>query len=251
MLWMQLAGRKRLPPIAPRTLRPMMTAASTGPTPTISVRLVPEATTAWAMRASTSASCLDARVLSVQWQIGDDESGEVKTDASDATVSLSPAVVQVLREHLQRQAERRARWGSAWVESGYVFTCEDGSPLSPAMVTQQFERLAFEAGLPPIRLHDLRHSAASIMQMSGIASDASFDKICERRLPALQHTRRCMRRRAEPAAKPCDLRCHHFGCISWHDEATSVVAADDAMMQQRQRRRALARRDASSARGLR
>ncbi|WP_165964265.1 hypothetical protein [Actinomadura sp. KC216] len=42
-------------------------------------------------------------------------------------------------------------WGDAWVDSGYFFTREDGSALHPAHVTDQFERLAFEAGLPPIR----------------------------------------------------------------------------------------------------
>lgn len=114
---------------------------------------------------------LDAGVLTVAWQIttvgGQVIEGKPKTDASDADVVLDSGTVTVLREHLVGQCERRREWGSAWVESGYVFTREDGSRLDPGKVTEDFERIAFSAGLPPIRLHDLRHSAASIMHKAG------------------------------------------------------------------------------------
>jgi integrase len=48
-----------------------------------------------------------------------------------------------------------------------VFTHEDGTPLNPAHATARFEWIAFEAGLPPIRLHDLRHGAATIAHAAG------------------------------------------------------------------------------------
>ena len=57
--------------------------------------------------------------------------------------------------------------GAAWVETGLVFTREDGSALHPEFVTRHFERLAREAGLPPIRLHDLRHGAATLALAGG------------------------------------------------------------------------------------
>jgi integrase len=44
-----------------------------------------------------------------------------------------------------------------------VFTTDTGEPLFPGFVTEQFELLAMEAGLPPVRLHDLRHGAATIL----------------------------------------------------------------------------------------
>lgn len=53
--------------------------------------------------------------------------------------------------------------GSAWVDSGRVSTREDGSELYPAWVTDHFQELSAAAELPPIRLHDLRHGAASLM----------------------------------------------------------------------------------------
>ena len=49
-----------------------------------------------------------------------------------------------------------------------MFTREDGSQLHPDTVTTVFERLHREAGLPPIRLHDLRHTAASLALAAGV-----------------------------------------------------------------------------------
>ncbi|RBQ21980.1 hypothetical protein DP939_04750 [Spongiactinospora rosea] len=49
-----------------------------------------------------------------------------------------------------------------------MFTKEDGSGLHPAWVTEEFERIAFEIGLPPIRLHDLRHGAATLALAAGV-----------------------------------------------------------------------------------
>lgn len=115
---------------------------------------------------------LAAAVLTVAWQItkggGQIDEGAPKTDVSDADVPLDVGTVAVLRDHLAQQGEQRREWGSAWQDSGYVFTGEDGSRLDPDAVTDGFERLAFAAGLPPIRLHDLRHSAASIMHAGGV-----------------------------------------------------------------------------------
>ncbi|MDL4775196.1 tyrosine-type recombinase/integrase [Actinomadura xylanilytica] len=51
--------------------------------------------------------------------------------------------------------------------AGFVFTTETGQPLHPAFVTEEFEQLSMEAGLPPIRFHDLRHGAASILLAAG------------------------------------------------------------------------------------
>jgi len=58
--------------------------------------------------------------------------------------------------------------GEAWTDSGKVFTREDGVPLHPASVSDRFRRLFDEAGLPPVRLHDLRHGAASLMLAAGV-----------------------------------------------------------------------------------
>jgi integrase len=93
---------------------------------------------------------------------GDVVEGDTKTDASARTVSLDAGTVEVLRAHRRRQAELRLLFGGAWVDTGLVFTKADGSALVPDSVSQRFVRLVARAGLPPVRLHDLRHLAASL-----------------------------------------------------------------------------------------
>lgn len=91
-----------------------------------------------------------------------------KTDASDDTVPLDTATADLLRAHRARQKEDQMAWGrEAWVRSGKVFTMENGAPLHPDHVAHRFLRIGFEAGLPPIRLHDLRHGAATLMLAGG------------------------------------------------------------------------------------
>ena len=53
-------------------------------------------------------------------------------------------------------------------ENGYVFTSELGDPLSPDWVSDRFEQLTKAAALPKIRLHDTRHTAASLMLGAGV-----------------------------------------------------------------------------------
>jgi len=103
--------------------------------------------------------------VTVGWSV---EAGEPKSDAGNRDVALDAATVAVLRAHRKRQREDRLAWGSAWVESGRVFTREDGSELHPASVTDLFNDLVEEAELPPIRLHDLRHGAATLAKAAGI-----------------------------------------------------------------------------------
>jgi hypothetical protein len=67
----------------------------------------------------------------------------------------------------KRQLAERLRWGAAWTDTGHVFTAERGGPLHPDRITDIFEWAAFKADLPPIRLHDLRHGAASIAHAAG------------------------------------------------------------------------------------
>lgn len=76
--------------------------------------------------------------------------------------------VDVLKRYRERQGHDREKWGTAWVETGLLFTQEDGSWLHPGKVTDLFERLVAASGLPPIRLHDLRHGAATLMLAAGI-----------------------------------------------------------------------------------
>jgi integrase len=83
-------------------------------------------------------------------------------------VALAPETVEVLRTWRRHQLEERLEWGEAWHDTGLVFTREDGTSLHPDAVTDDFRRLTFRYGLPRIRLHDLRHSWATLALEAGI-----------------------------------------------------------------------------------
>lgn len=116
---------------------------------------------------------LDLRnaTAAIRWQITqigpETFEGKPKTDAGEASVSLDTATIKELRAHKARQNTERLAAGEAWTETGYVFTTPTGEPVNPAEVTEQFEQLSMEAGLPPIRLHDLRHGAATFLLAAG------------------------------------------------------------------------------------
>lgn len=90
-----------------------------------------------------------------------------KTDSSANTIGLDSDTVAVLRAHRARQEDERREWGSAWKDTGKVFTQEDGSWLHPETVSELFRRLYREIGLPPINLRDLRHGAATLTHAGG------------------------------------------------------------------------------------
>jgi hypothetical protein len=96
--------------------------------------------------------------------------GDPKTPAGRRTVALDIRTVQVLRAHRRRQGDQRAQAaeaGQPWTDTGYVFTRADGLPINPNYATTRFRKLVQRIGLPPVRLHDLRHGAASLAHQAG------------------------------------------------------------------------------------
>ncbi|MFY1573571.1 tyrosine-type recombinase/integrase [Verrucosispora sp. WMMD703] len=96
--------------------------------------------------------------------------GEPKTPAGRRTVALDKRSVQILRVHRRHEQDRKAEAadnGKPWTDSGYVFTRSDGKPINPNYATTRFRILVRRAGLPPVRLHDLRHGAASLAHQAG------------------------------------------------------------------------------------
>jgi integrase len=95
--------------------------------------------------------------------------GEPKTHRSRRTVDLDDATAAVLKAHRKAQLEERAGAGLGRPRAaGLVFTDEQGDPLHPNVVSRTFGRLVREARLPIIRLHDLRHTHASLSLQAGV-----------------------------------------------------------------------------------
>jgi integrase len=94
------------------------------------------------------------------------ESGP-KTKAGARTIDLDASLVAILRQHRRHQLEEQLKAGEAWDGSGYVFTSELGQPYYPGYFSDAWERRIAALGLPPIRLHDARHSCFSAMLKDG------------------------------------------------------------------------------------
>lgn len=109
------------------------------------------------------------RIMQQVVQIGWDVAiGRPKTDGGERHVTLDEPTAVALERWSQLQAAERDACGSGWRRTGLVFTDVSGGAPHPDFVSTTFQRLAAAAGLPPIRLHDLRHAAASLAPQAGV-----------------------------------------------------------------------------------
>jgi integrase len=108
----------------------------------------------------------DARKLRIQRQCYRGRLTELKRSSSRRPVALGELAIQKLRERQEIQMHEREH--PDWEEQGFIFTRQGGDPVSRSMLYRTFLKLAEEAGLPRIRFHDLRHTAATLMLTRGI-----------------------------------------------------------------------------------
>ncbi len=92
-----------------------------------------------------------------------------KTARDNRTIAIGPATAAVLRAWKRQQNADRLLSGGSWADrGGLIVTNVDGSPPNPEAFSNLFVDLAKRAELPPIRLHDLRHSYATAALASGV-----------------------------------------------------------------------------------
>jgi len=112
-------------------------------------------------------------VIHVDWQLqrigGRLTRTLVKTDAGQRVLPLLPIARDALLDLALWQSDARRRAGTCWRETGYVFTTRTGQPVEPRDLARSFQRIARQAGLRPIRLHDLRHTVAQFLKKLGTA----------------------------------------------------------------------------------
>jgi integrase len=124
---------------------------------------------------------------------------EPKTDYSKRTIMLSQMALEALQEHQVRQQEERAAVGDAWDSSrDLVFPNTIGTLMIPDNLTKRsFKSILKRADLPDIRLHDIRHTAATLLlshnvnikvvsEMLGHADIATTLRIYGHVLPTMQ-----------------------------------------------------------------
>jgi integrase len=138
----------------------------------------------WRLLAMTGARRGEA--LGLRWEDIDIEAGTItirrsliavngelylsdpKTKRGNRTIALDAVTLEALKSHAAHQADERAEWDEAWVDSGYVFTRENGEALHPYAISKMFRELVKAAALPAIPLHSLRHTYATLALSSGV-----------------------------------------------------------------------------------
>jgi integrase len=93
---------------------------------------------------------------------------ELKTEKSRRPVPLLEVAVEALRSHKAEQNELRLLLGPGWHDTNLVFTSSTGTALDPANVRRHWYAALNDSRLPRVRLHDLRHTATSLMGNEGI-----------------------------------------------------------------------------------
>jgi integrase len=90
---------------------------------------------------------------------------DLKADAAQATLGLPTALVEVLRTHRREQATERLA-AKTWADPDLIFTTSIGTPIEPRNVNREWDAICQRAGVK-IKLHGLRHAAASLAFQAG------------------------------------------------------------------------------------
>jgi len=115
---------------------------------------------------------LDNNILSVRHTVvmagSAVQISDPKTLRSRRTIDLDTRTVRELHGWRAKQNADRLRWGALWHDHGLVVTREDGTWVRPDSWTAAFDRHVRDARLPRLRLHDLRHTHATLLLKAGV-----------------------------------------------------------------------------------
>lgn len=91
-----------------------------------------------------------------------------KNESSKRTISVSPTAMAVLKEYQNWQGEQKDALGDLWINSGLVFTKDNGDIMYPSAPTQWFVKFRRRNTLPDVNFHGLRHTNAAILIGEGV-----------------------------------------------------------------------------------
>lgn len=96
------------------------------------------------------------------------ETNDTKSQAGRRAVGLPDELVKLLAKHREQQAGERETAAQLWRDSGYVFTTQRGEPVNPSTDYHAWKQLLASAGIRDGRLHDARHTAATVLLILGV-----------------------------------------------------------------------------------
>ena len=154
-----------------------------------------------------------------------------KTKFGRRNIDIGSKAVMILRGHHERQLSERNTAGEKWEEHDLVFTICTGGPIHPRNLLRNFKKLLQDAGLPEIRFHDLRHTAASLMLNHGIPLIIVSRRLGHVRpsitLDVYGHLIPTMHSEVaqlmEDLITPIELRQVSPGCTGLHQESTILT----------------------------
>lgn len=116
---------------------------------------------------------LEQGYLNVNYSISRSSGGGLvlkvpKTKSSVRSIKLGNDSIKVLFEQQKRLYQAKKNSNRLWRDTDHVFTSSIGTVIDPSNLLKQFRQLLKKAGLPKIRFHDLRHTAASLMLNNGV-----------------------------------------------------------------------------------
>jgi integrase len=100
---------------------------------------------------------------------------EPKSRAGRRTIKLPDALRDALRVHRVRQTEQRLAAGNVWEDRGFVFCQPTGRPIDRRRDWQDWKTLLKAAGVRDARLHDARHTAATLLLQQGVPARVVMD----------------------------------------------------------------------------
>jgi integrase len=103
--------------------------------------------------------------------------GTPKTAKGARTLRLDAGTVAALKAHRTRQLEERMAVGPGYCDHGLVFAKVDGEPLHPERFSREFDRRVERWGLPRIRLHDLRHTWATLALEANVPAKVVSERL--------------------------------------------------------------------------
>ncbi|MGV8167500.1 MAG: site-specific integrase [Alkaliphilus sp.] len=108
-------------------------------------------------------------ILGLEWSNVDFENKKIHiVNAGRRAISISKSLISELKKTMTKQKENKLWFGADYFENDYVCVWENGKEINHNYITQAFRKSIMKLEIPHIRLHDLRHTHASLLLQKGI-----------------------------------------------------------------------------------